>query len=415
MPASRRTKVGAKWPGLYERLNRQSERVIECDYYDHEGRRRWHTFPPGTSLKAAAAGRERLRVKRATGERFAPAKAPTVRETWERWLDEAAVSLRPRTVSAYRMAFAHRIVPRIGARRVNVLDRRDVLGLIRDLQRGGLAPWTVRGTLGPLGRFLTWCEDEGLRSGNPVRELRRGDLPRVGRKPHRNLTGADLWRLVEAAEPERRAFVGLLAFAGLRVSEALGLSWADVDTEARVLRVRWQLERDTLRRVEPKTGRAVREIELDEGLLSILREWRLRSRASAPSDFVVVTGAGTPLDHRAAGRRLERVVKAAGLKLDGETKITPHQLRYTFGSLLLEAGVPVSRVSRLMGHANEAITLGVYAHEIERHENAERTRESMRTAFAPGTNLERRGEETRVTAAAAAGAKVASFRGIGDG
>ncbi|MBA3476471.1 MAG: tyrosine-type recombinase/integrase [Actinobacteria bacterium] len=125
---------------------------------------------------------------------------------------------------------------------------------------------------------------------------------------------------------------------------------------------------------------------------------------------MAVTGAGTPMDHRAAGRRLDRVVKAAGLDVAGETRITPHQLRYTFGSLLLEAMVPVSRVSRLMGHANEAITLGVYAHEIERHENAERTRESMRTAFGSGTFLERSGEKTQVTGAEAELPKVASLR-----
>lgn len=412
--SARRTKVGAKWPGLYERLNRQGERVVECDYYDHDGRRRWHTFPPGTSLKAAAAGRERLRVKRATGERFAPAKAPTIRETWRSWHEDASVSLRPRTIEGYRHAFEGRIVPKLGYRRVNALDRRDVLALMRDLQRDGLAPWTVRSTLVPLARFLTWAEDEGMRQGNPVRELRRGDRPRVSKRAHRNLTGADLWRLVEAAEPERRAFVGLLAFAGLRVSEAIGLTWADVDFEGRMLRVRRQLERHTLARVEPKTGRAVREIEMGDDLVTILREWRVRSRFSASADFVAVTAAGTPMDHRAAGRRLDAVVKAAGLDVAGETRITPHQLRYTFGSLLLEAMVPVSRVSRLMGHANEAITLGVYAHEIERHENAERTRESMRLAFGSGTNLERSGEKTRATEPEADLPKVASLHAFGD-
>ncbi len=411
---ARRTKVGEKYPGVYERTNRQGERVLEVDFYDHEGRRRWHTFPTGTSLKQAVAGREKLRVRRSSGERFAPAKAPTIREAWRLWHEDASVSLRPRTIEGYRHAFEGRIVPKIGYRRVNALDRRDVLALIRDLQRDGLAPWTVRSTLVPLARFLAWAEDEGMRQGNPVRELRRGDRPRVTKRPHRNLTGADLWRLVEAAEPERRALVALLAFAGLRVSEAIGLGWADIDLDGRVLRVRRQLERGSLVRVEPKTARAVREIEMGDDLVAILREWRLRSRFSGPADFVAVTAAGTPFDHRAAGRRLDAIVKRAGLDGEGETRITPHQLRYTFGSLLLEAMVPVSRVSRLMGHANEAITLGVYAHEIERHENAERTRESMRQAFGSGTNLERSGGKARVTEAEVELPKVASLRAFGD-
>ena len=74
-------------------------------------------------------------------------------------------------------------------------------------------------------------------------------------------------------------------------------------------------------------------------------------------------------------------MKRAGLDNSGLPKITPHQLRYTFGSLLIDVGEATSRVSRLMGHANEAITGSVYAHEIERRDNAERTRASLRAAF----------------------------------
>jgi integrase len=276
---------------------------------------------------------------------------------------------------------AGRIVPRLGHRRVAEINRRDVAKLIRDLQVSGLAGWTIRGTLVPLGVFMEWAEDEGLRRGNPVRELRKRERPKVTKREHRNLTETDLWRLVDAATDERRAFVALLAFAGLRLAEACGLTWADVDLDGRVLHVRKQLERGTDRRVEPKTERARREVELDDGLVSILRAGRLRSRHSGRSDFVVVTTAGTPFDHRGAARRLDTVVRAAGLDTEGEPKITPHQLRYSFGALLLDAAVPVAVVSRMMGHANEAITQSIYSHEIQRRDSGERTRAAMREAF----------------------------------
>ena len=66
-----------------------------------------------------------------------------------------------------------------------------------------------------------------------------------------------------------------------------------------------------------------------------------------------------PLDHRGAARRLDTIVKAARLDVEGEPRITPHQLRYSFGALLLEAALPVAVVSRMLGHANEAITQSV--------------------------------------------------------
>ena len=133
--------------------------------------------------------------------------------------------------------------------------------------------------------------------------------------------------------------------------------------------------------MEPKTDRAAREIEIDDGLLAILRAWKVRSHHSQEQHFVVVTRSGTPVDHRAAGRSLDAIVRRAGLDNPGLPKITPHQLRYTFGSLLIDVGEATSRVSRLMGHANEAITGSVYAHEIERRDNAKRTRASLRAAF----------------------------------
>jgi integrase len=87
------------------------------------------------------------------------------------------------------------------------------------------------------------------------------------------------------------------------------------------------------------------------------------------------------MDRPSAGRRLTTVVKAARLDVEGLPKITPHQLRYSFGSLLIDVGGATSRVSRLMGHANEAITGAIYTHEIERRDNAERTRAKMGEAF----------------------------------
>ncbi len=83
--------------------------------------------------------------------------------------------------------------------------------------------------------------------------------------------------------------------------------------------------------------------------------------------------------------------------MEEEPRITPHQLRYTFGALLLEAAMPVAVVSRMMGHANEAITQSVYSHEFQRRESRERTRAGMQAAFGPRlskTSLGRLGGET---------------------
>lgn len=413
---SRRKAVGKKWPGIYERTNAQGERALEFDYYDETGRRRWQLLPSGTTLKQAQATREKYRVQRREGTRFAPAHVPTLGEAWTTWHADASVSLRPRTVDNYRLAFTKRLVPRLGRRKVSEIDKADVLRLVRDLQRHGYRGWTIRSTLGPLSLFLQWAADQGWRTGNPVAELRRNEKPKVSRKRLTPIPAAGLWKLVQAAGEDDEALVALWSFTGVRLEESLGFVWEDFDLDGSVVTVRGQLERAVrdaegtmipAHRVEyAKTDAGTgREIDLTDDLVAILRRHRMRSAFKQQGDFVVCWKTGQPLDYRAAERKLDRVVRAAGM--DGGQRITPHVLRYNFGSLLIEGGENIAQVSRMLGHGDVSVTLRVYVHAVERAERAKRSQESLQV-FARGTNVERRGRQTRVIEKASSTASLAS-------
>ena len=92
--------------------------------------------------------------------------------------------------------------------------------------------------------------------------------------------------------------------------------------------------------------------------------------------------------------------------MDGGQRITPHALRYNFGSLLIEAGENIAQVSWMLGHSDVAMTLRIYLHAVERNERAERSQESLQV-FARGTTVERRGGQTRAIGAAASAADAA--------
>lgn len=79
--------------------------------------------------------------------------------------------------------------------------------------------------------------------------------------------------------------------------------------------------------------------------------------------------------------------------------VQPARLELAFGSLLIDVGEATSRVSRLMGHANEAITGAIYTHEIERRDNSERTRAKMREAFGSGVKAEGEAEVVELAVA----------------
>ena len=146
-----------------------------------------------------------------------------------------------------------------------------------------------------------------------------------------------------------------------------------------VIRVRRQLDR-TGALVEPKTAAAKRDVPMPPSLGRMLREHRAEAfqRGHAkPSDFVFCSSAGTPLGHRNIVRRgLEPALVVAGLP-----RLRWHDLRHVAASALIGEGASLAYVSRVLGHANPAITLSVYAHEFARAEHADQTRERMEAAF----------------------------------
>ena len=163
---------------------------------------------------------------------------------------------------------------------------------------------------------------------------------------------------------------------GLRQGEALGLRWGDVDVHEGAIRVRRQLGLHG-ELSEPKTQAAKRDVPIPPSLARLLAEHRLASRHSADDDLVFCTTTGTPHNPRNIYRRgLRPALAAAGLP-----HLRWHDLRHVAASLLIAQGASVGHVSRLLGHANPAITLSTYSHAFAAAEHDERTRERMEQAF----------------------------------
>src|SRR5712692_10419302 len=106
-----------------------------------------------------------------------------------------------------------------------------------------------------------------------------------------------------------------------------------------------------------------RELVLAPALVTLLREHWLASTCKNPGDLVFCNALGRGLDHRDVGEGFRHAVKAAGLT--GPGRLTLHSLRHTFTSLLIAKGLDVVFVSRQLGHASPATTLGVYAHLVD--------------------------------------------------
>jgi integrase len=183
-----------------------------------------------------------------------------------------------------------------------------------------------------------------------------------------------------------KPIITTLVFMGLRIQEALGLVWRDVDFENGVIHMRNQLTRATrsqpARRVRLKTEKSRRDIRLEPTLAKMLREHKLASAYSDEDDFVFSTETGAPYYYRnVAVRGLDKGADRAGLNPDGLPRLSFHDLRHSYGSHLVRQGLDIVRVATQMGHSRPSITLDTYSHEIEEAQHADDVAEKLTAAF----------------------------------
>jgi integrase len=239
-----------------------------------------------------------------------------------------------------------------------------------------LAPTTAVFALTTLRQICRYAVRRDWLATDPVRDLEPAEKPRWRSSVVAALEGTDLSRVLDRADRYRPLFE-IMAFTGLRVSEALGLIWGDVAFDTAELVVRRQLSRER-QAARLKTDSSAREIVLAPGVLRLLREVWLTSPFKAPDDLVFCTRSGRGLSYRRVAERFSDAVDRASLRHDG--RVSLHSLRHGYASLLIAQGLDVVFVSRQLGHAKVSTTLDVYSHEFARREHAERARDALEAA-----------------------------------
>jgi integrase len=371
--------------GIYQQAN---GKYVVCFMLD--GRPRFRTV--GSDLELARA--QRLSFMRAA--RFGViAAAPRLRlETvagW--WLERYARRVdsgerRVRTLEIHSYYLNRHVLPLIGSRLIREISVADVADLLDRLRERGCAEKTAAGALGTLGNVMRFAVRNSWIADNPVEKLERHERPRPSRHPQRALGRDEIARLLDCCLPTYRTLVATALYTGMRLSELLGMVWDDIDFGRACIHVRAQLSMahtgSPARRVAPKTEAAHRQIPLTPQLAGLLRERRLAATCSAGGAWVFSTRKGTPFSQRNIQRSaLHLAADAAGLRVNG-ARLRFHDLRHTFAShLIIDLGLDVVQVSRLMGHASPSTTLNIYAHMFDEARHAADIRARMaRSAFA---------------------------------
>jgi integrase/recombinase XerC len=283
----------------------------------------------------------------------------------------------PRTVLAYRTDleqfadfwerdFANRSASKTRLAEVDTLAVRSHLA---SLHRRRLSNRSLGRHLSALRSFFRWACREGLLAKNPARGLAS---PRAPRTLPRAMTLADTESLLETSDegsfPEReRALFELLYATGLRVSEAAGLDIADLDLESRLVRAQGKGGKE---RIVPFGEPAAEAVAEYLPLRSSLRAATNPDRDDEDAEPLFVNARGGRLTTRSMARLLKRRLRAAGLP----AQISPHALRHTFATHLLQAGADLRSIQELLGHASLSTT------QKYTHLDAARLREVYRRA-----------------------------------
>ena len=225
----------------------------------------------------------------------------------------------------------------------------------------GLAPTSLRRRAAAIKGFYRFAFGEGLIGTDVAAHL---DLPRMPRLLPDTLTAAETERLLVAPPPEAlldRALLELLYAAGLRVSEALRLDLEDLSLDGAFVRVIGKGDRERL-------------VPVGEVAIDAVRTWLDGPRGEIVAEHHVQPIRGGPLFVGRTGRRLARqqawsIVKRAAASAGLGRRVSPHTLRHSFATHLLEGGADLRIVQELLGHASISTT------QLYTHVTGERIRE----------------------------------------
>jgi integrase/recombinase XerC len=215
----------------------------------------------------------------------------------------------------------------------------------------GYAKTTIARRIAAVRSWLRYLCRQGVLDSNAADAVRG---PRQEKRLPHFLTEKDIQALLAMPLPEsplglrNRAILELLYSAGLRVSELTGLDWEDIDLDGGLATVRGKGKRERLAMIGPPA-------------LAALARWQgareLLPKRKAAQSAVFLNKNGTRLTSRSIGRLLEKCLTEASL----DPRTSPHTLRHSFATHLLDHGADVRGVQELLGHRSLATTQ-IYTH-----------------------------------------------------
>ena len=304
------------------------------------------------------------------------------------WLRERP-GLRPKTRQLYEGLLRLHIVPALGALAVADVKEARVRTWHHDLRASGLGPSTVAKSYRLLRTILATAVDDGLIKRNPCR-IKGAASEKPVERP--TLTLPQVAAMADAVGPRFRLLVLLAVFAGLRWGELTGLTRANVDVDARLIRVREtvvELKDGSRSFGPPKSAAGVRNVSIPEFILGDVR-WHLERFAEpGPAGHLFIGERGALLRRTTFTKVWERARAEVGLPA-----VHFHDLRHTGNTLAAATGASLAELMARMGHSSTRAAI-IYQHATSDRDKviADALGELARKAWNPAPQVSDDGAE----------------------
>lgn len=277
----------------------------------------------------------------------------------ERWVSRDH-DMAPATRRKHESIIRVHLVPQLGSFRLSELSPDDVGAALGLLRRSGLDPRSVSHVRATLRRSLADAHRDGLVTRN-VAGL--AIAPRISTRERTILDAGQARLLVDSTRGTRNGPLWtVLLTTGLRISEALGLVWADVTPEHVNVHRALAREKGEWTWREPKTAKGRRHVALTELGREAFRAQRAQQttdRGTASTGLVFTTDRGNAIHATNLLPPLRRDLAAAGLP-----KVGLHDLRHSCATILFSMGVPIETIADILGHSTTRVTADLYRHRV---------------------------------------------------
>lgn len=340
---------------------------------DEHGKQKRKAFY-GKTYKEVKQKMDVAKVELNEGSYIEPSKM-IVAQWMDIWLREYKKNtIKPTTYDLYCQYNKNHITPMLGKYSLKELRNDVIQKFVNQLSEKKLDASTVCKIHNKLKAALDQAIDNELIAKNPALKMQ---LPSKERIEAKVLTPEEQLRFIEVAKQHKNGKIFILVLAtGLRIGEALALTWKDIDFEKMLLSVNktqmeyrdWTEKKNKVQYGPPKTKTSIRKVPLIPVAIQLLEEMKTKQLEQKKllgekyhdNNLVFCRSSGEIL--RSCNMRRDFIDIATEVDVMG---LTPHNLRHTFATRGLENGIELRVMQDLLGHASIKMTADLYTHVLQ--------------------------------------------------